>query len=203
MASSFCGSSAYNSSYVNNNNNQGETFLKISNIGNNNPTKDNAKKENKGDNNIINNSFDNNSLSKDTSLFINDDNDDKDLNFKNLVSILNKKFKSYLSKEKLNKTEIVNKNAIIKNDLKNNKSINNIKPEDYNDSCANSNNNTNKNKLFNSFTNYINTQGGNNFQNKNNNGYLLFSYSKNAKNNKIEKINQTSIKYNQLYLFEW
>jgi hypothetical protein len=110
VASSFCGSfnfqSGYNSSYVNstnaNNINQTISFLKNSTENNtNSPMKSNGNCENK----IEANSFDNNSLSKDTSLFINDDNnDEKDLNFKNLVCILNKIFKNYLSKEKLNKT---------------------------------------------------------------------------------------------------
>ena len=198
VASSFCGSfnfQSFNNSSVNNaNNNINQTisFLKNNSESNNSLRKSNGNGENK-----IENSFENNSLSKDTSLFINDDNnnnDDKDLNFKNLVSILNKKFKSYLSKEKLNKTEISNKNNVIKKAIKisdknviinidNNKSINNIKKDE------------NKNNLFNSFTSQINNKNNintNNNQNNNNNSYILFSYSKNSKNNKIK---QTSLKY--------
>ena len=205
VASSFCGSFNFQSGYNNNNSivnnpnnniNQKISFLKNSSESNNSLSKSNGNGENK-----IENSFENNSISKDTSLFLNDDNnnnnDDKDLNFKNLVSILNKKFKSYISKEKLNKTEISNKNKVIKNTNKishnnvivnldkSNNSINNIKKDD------------NKNNLFNSFTNNTNTHKNTNPQNNSNNynSYLLHSYSKNSKNNKIGKINQASLKY--------
>jgi hypothetical protein len=204
VASSFCGSfnfqTGFNSSCVNNvnNNNINQTisFLKNNSESNNSLSKSNENGENK-----VENSFENNSLSKDTSLFINDENnnnEDKDLNFKTLISILNKKFKSYLSKEKLNKTEI-SKNNLIKNTNKishnnanvdienNNKSINNIKKQG------------NKNNLFNSFN--ANTNPQNNNINSNNlqniNSFLLFSYSKNSKNNKINnKNNQSNVKLN-------
>ena len=197
VASSFCGSFNFQSGFSNNstnsvNNNINQTISFLKNYSeSNNSIKSNVNGENK-----VENSFENNSISKDTSLFINDDNnnnnnDDKDLNFKNLVSILNKKFKSYLSKEKLNKTEIANKNNVIKKPnksstnnviikLDNSKSINNIKKDE------------NKNNLFNNFNIQNNI---NNNQNNNNNSYILFSYSKNSKNNKINKINQTSLKY--------
>ena len=93
-----------------------------------------------------------------------------------------------------NKTEISNRNNVIKKTIKishnntfinidNNKSINNIKKDE------------NKNNLFNSFTSQINNKNNintNNNQNNNNNSYILFSYSKNSKNNKIK---QTSLKY--------
>ena len=200
VASSFCGSfnfqSGHSSSYANNVNNINQTisFLKNSTEGNtNSPKKGNGNCENKNESN----SFENNSMSKDTSLFINDDNnDEKDLNFKNLVSILNKKFKSYLSKEKLNITEIEKKNTILKpknsknNNIApniNNKTVSNIKKDD-NKNNPNNNYNNNNNIIRNSIN-----QGNNN---KNNNSYLLFSYSKNEKNNnKINKINQPNLKY--------
>ena len=203
VASSFCGSFNFQSGFsnssntnINNNINQTISFLK-NNSESNNSLKSNGNGENK-----VENSFENNSISKDTSLFINDDNnniDERDLNFKNLVSILNKKFKSYLSKEKLNKTEISNKNNVIKkaNKISHNNVLGNI----------DNNHNTikkdeNKNKLFNSFSTHINTSiknnNNNNIQNNennNNNSYLLFSYSKNSKNNKLTKMNQSSLKY--------
>ena len=93
---------------LNNNINQLSSFLKKSSEDNNSLRKSNGIGENKNENSSENNTITKDS--KDTSLFINEDNDDKDLNFKNLVSILNKKFKSYLSKEKLNKSEVFNKN---------------------------------------------------------------------------------------------
>ena len=201
VATSFCGSfnfqSGYNNSYANNANNnninQTVSFLKSNSESNNSLSKSNGKEENK-----IENSFENNSISKDTSLFLNDElaNDDKDLNFKNLVSILNKKFKSYLSKEKLNKTEISNKNKVIKttNKISHNNVIANL---DHNTSITINNikKDENKNNLYNSFSNSTNIQYNTNPQNNNSNSYILLSYSKNSKNNKIAKINHTSLKY--------
>ena len=201
VATSFCGSfnfqSGYNNSYANNANNnninQTVSFLKSNSESNNSLSKSNGKEENK-----IENSFENNSISKDTSLFLNDElaNDDKDLNFKNLVSILNKKFKSYLSKEKLNKTEISNKNKVIKttNKISHNNVIANL---DHNKSITINNikKDENKNNLYNSFSNSTNIQYNTNPQNNNSNSYILLSYSKNSKNNKIAKINHTSLKY--------
>ena len=192
VASSFCSSfnfqSGYNSSYSNSVNNINHTisFLKNSTDGNNSSVKSNGNGENK----IENNSFENNSISKDTSLFINDDNnDDKDLNFRNLVSILNKKFKSYLSKEKLNKTEIGKKNNIIQNKS----SHNNVIADINNKTASNIKKDENKTNLYNSFNNHIVSQ--NNIDQKNKNSYLLLSYSKNSKKNQANKINQSSLKY--------
>ena len=195
VATSFCGSfnfqSGYNSSCVNsviNNNNINQTisFLKNNSDSNNSLLKTNSNGENK-----VENSFENNSLSKDTSLFINDENnnnDDKDLNFKNLVSILNKKFKSYLSKEKLNKTEISSKNN--NKNPKNKISHNNVIKVEHNKSIYNNTKEEKKNNLFNSFSTHI-TNKNNKNENKqnNNNSYIVFSYSKNSKNNKINQIN--------------
>ena len=208
VASSFCGSfniqnGNNNNSYMNYNNiNQLSSFLKKPSEDNNSLRKSNGIGENK-----VESSFENNSIIKDTSLFINEDNDDKDLNFKNLISILNKKFKSYLSKEKLNKSEVFNKN---------NNSLNK-KSTDYNNKNINKNNNNlslnmnkisfindlknegNKNNLFKSFnfqkTN-INTEENNN-DNKNkkdDRSYIVLSYSK---KDKINKVNKTNIKYNK------
>ena len=200
VASSFCGSfnfqSGHNSSCANstnvNNINQTISFLKNSTENNtNSPMKSNGNCENK----IENNSFDNNSLSKDTSLFINDDNnDEKDLNFKNLVSILNKKFKNYLSKEKLNKTEIEKKNNIIKD--KNSK-INTICADGNNKTVSNIKKDVAKINSNNSFNNNISSRNTINQNNNNNsNSHLLYSYSKNENNNnKINKINQSNLKY--------
>jgi len=190
VASSFCGSlnlnSGFNSSYVNNNNNnlinQTNSFFKERTESNNSLTKSNGNVEIK----IENNSFDN---SKDTSLFINDDNtnDDKDYNFKNLVSILNKKFKGYISQEKLNKSEVANKNSVIENKIiKNSTTIN---KEDINGSINKIKKHENKNNLIGSFNQHIDNQNNNNNQNNKINSYLLFSYSKNA-NSKAKKIIQ-------------
>ena len=203
VARSFCGSFNFQSGFsnssntnINNNINQTISFLK-NNSESNNSLKSNGNGENK-----VENSFENNSISKDTSLFINDDNnniDERDLNFKNLVSILNKKFKSYLSKEKLNKTEISNKNNVIK---KANKISHNNVLGNFDNNHNTIKKDENKNKLFNSFSTHINTSiknnNNNNIQNNennNNNSYLLFSYSKNSKNNKLTKMNQSSLKY--------
>ena len=201
VASSFCGSfnfqSGYNNSYANNANNnninQTVSFLKNNSESNNSLSKSNGNGENK-----IENSFENNSISKDTSLFLNDElaNDDKDLNFKNLVTLLNKKFKSYLSKEKLNKTEISNKNKVIKttNKISHNNVIANL---DHNKSISINSikKDENKNNLYDSFSNNTNIPNSTNPRNNNSNSYILLSYSKNSKNKKITKINQTSLKY--------
>jgi len=204
VASSFCGSfniqNGYNASYINTSNNNninqvGSFFKKISEDDKDNPLrKSNGNSDNKNENSFENN----NSFIKDTSLFVNDDNDDKDLNFKNLVSILNKKFKSYLSKEKLNKSEVVNKNII----KQKNCSTNNIPNISLN---IDSNNNNiinyiktegNQNNLFKSF-NFQKPKPDNEIKyKKNDNSYILHSYSKKDKNNKMKKINQVNIKYN-------
>ena len=194
VATSFCGSFNYqngfnNGSYIfNNSMNQMASFLKKKNE---DSRKSNGNGENKNENSFENN----NSNIKDTSLFVNDDNDDKDLNFKNLVSILNKKFKSYLSKEKFNKSEIVNKNNKPmhkkSNDYNNNINLNMNKISFINDIK----NEGNKNNLFKSFnfqkTNNIDTEINNN---KKDDSYILLSYSKKGKDNKI---NKTNIKYNK------
>jgi len=186
VASSFCGSlnfnSGFNSSYVNSNNNlinQTNSFFKERTESNNSLTKSNGNVEIR----IENNSFDN---SKDTSLFINDDNtnDDKDYNFKNLVSILNKKFKGYISQEKLNKSEVANKNSVIENKIiKNSTTIN---KEEINGSINKIKKHENKNNLLGSFNQHIDHKNNNNNQNKETSSYLLFSYSKNE-NNKAKK----------------
>ena len=101
VANSFCGSfnfhHGHNTSHATTiyNKNINNFFFKNENKSNNLLNKSIANVENIIDNN---NSFNNISISKD-SLFINEDNnniDVKDSNFKNLVSILNKKFKNYL-----------------------------------------------------------------------------------------------------------
>jgi hypothetical protein len=189
VASSFCGSlnfnSGFNSSYVNNNNNNNlinptNSFYKERTESNNSLTKSNGNVEIR----IENNSFDN---SKDTSLFINDDNtnDDKDYNFKNLVSILNKKFKGYISQEKLNKSEVANKNSDMENKIiKNSTTIN---KEEINGSINKIKKHENKNNLFGSFNQHIGHNNNNNkSQNNETNSYLLFSYSKNE-NTKTKK----------------
>jgi hypothetical protein len=132
---------------------------------------------------IENNSFDN---SKDTSLFINDDNinDDKDYNFKNLVSILNKKFKGYISQEKLNKSEVANKNSVIENKIIK-KSIT-INKEETNDSINIIKKQENKANLFGNFNQNISHKNNNSNQNNETNSHLLFTYSKNE-NNKVKK----------------
>ena len=196
VATSFCGSFNYqngfnNGSYIfNNSMNQMASFLKKKNE---DSRKSNGNGENKNENSFENN----NSNIKDTSLFVNDDNDDKDLNFKNLVSILNKKFKSYLSKEKFNKSEIVNKNNKPmhkkSNDYNNNINLNMNKISFINDIK----NEGNKNNLFKSFnfqkTNNIDTEINNN-KNDDSSSYILLSYSK---KDKVNKINKTNIKYNK------
>ena len=188
VATSFCGSFNFQSGYtsscsnsINNNINQTISFLK-----NNSDSNNSLGKANNNDENKVDNSFENNSLSKDTSLFINDENnnDDKDLNFKNLVSILNKKFKSYLSKEKLNKTEISKKN----NNKNNKNKKNNVINIEQNKSIHNTSKEEKKNNLFSSFSTHINTKN-NKTENNNNNSYLVFSYSKN------KKINQAGLKH--------
>ena len=88
------------------------------------------------------------------------------MNFKNLVSIFNKKFRSYLSKEKFNKSEIVNKNNKPmhkkSNDYNNNINLNVNKISFINDIK----NEGNKNNLVKSFnfqkTNNIDTEINNN-----------------------------------------
>ena len=196
VATSFCGSFNYqngfnNGSYIfNNSMNQMASFLKKKNE---DSRKSNGNGENKNENSFENN----NSNIKDTSLFVNDDNDDKDLNFKNLVSILNKKFKSYLSKEKFNKSEIVDKNNKPmhkkSNDYNNNINLNMNKISFINDIK----NEGNKNNLFKSFnfqkTNNIDTEINNN-KNDDSSSYILLSYSK---KDKVNKINKTNIKYNK------
>ena len=209
VASSFCGSfniqNRKNNSYMNYNNlnnlnnniNQLSSFLKKSSEDNNSLRKSNGIGENKNENSSENNTITKDS--KDTSLFINEDNDDKDLNFKNLVSILNKKFKSYLSKEKLNKSEVFNKNynssrrqseEYNDNDRKNSLALNMNKISFIKDIK----NEGNKNNLFKSFnfqkTN-TNTEANNNNNKKDDNSYIVLSYSKK------DKINKTNIKYNK------
>ena len=195
VATSFCGSFNYqngfnNGSYIfNNSMNQMASFLKKKSE---DSRKSNGNGENKNENSFENN----NSNIKDTSLFVNDDNDDKDLNFKNLVSILNKKFKSYLSKEKFNKSEIVDKNNKPmhkkSNDYNNNINLNMNKISFIN----HIKNEGNKNNLFKSFnfqkTNNIDTEINNN---KKDDSYILLSYSK---KDKVIKINKTNIKYNNI-----
>ena len=123
---SFCGNFNYQSGFNNsnfnndyNNRNQTISFLKNHTEIDNSSGKSSVNRKNRIENYFENN----NSISKeDSSLFINDDNNNnecKDLNFINLVSILNKKFKNYISKEKLNKTNITNKNNVIKKIIKN------------------------------------------------------------------------------------
>ena len=209
VASSFCGSfniqngnnnssmNYNNLNNLNNNINQLSSFLKKSSEDNNSLRKSNGIGENKNENSSENNTITKDS--KDTSLFINEDNDDKDLNFKNLVSILNKKFKSYLSKEKLNKSEVFNKNynssrrqseEYNDNDRKNSLALNMNKISFIKDIK----NEGNKNNLFKSFnfqkTN-TNTEANNNNNKKDDNSYIVLSYSKK------DKINKTNIKYNK------
>jgi len=195
VATSFCGSfnyqnpNGYNNSYIFNNNvNQMASFLKKK-------SEDSRKSNGNGENKNENSSDNNNSSIKDTSLFVNDDNEDKDLNFKNLISILNKKFKSYLSKDKFNKSEIVNKNKKPEhkksNDYNKNITLNMNKISFINDIK----NEGNKNNLFKSFnfqkTSNIDTE----INNKNDdNSYILLSYSK---KDKVNQINKTNIKYNK------
>ena len=158
-------------------------------------SEDSRKSNGNGENKNENSSDNNNSSIKDTSLFVNDDNEDKDLNFKNLISILNKKFKSYLSKDKFNKSEIVNKNKKQEhkksNDYNKNITLNMNKISFINDIK----NEGNKNNLFKSFnfqkTSNIDTE----INNKNDdNSYILLSYSK---KDKVNQINKTNIKYNK------
>ncbi len=190
VATSFCGSFNYqngfnNGSYIfNNSMNQMASFLKKKNE---DSRKSNGNGENKNENSFENN----NSNIKDTSLFVNDDNDDKDLNFKNLVSILNKKFKSYLSKEKFNKSEIVNKNNKPmhkkSNDYNNNinlnmNKINNIKISEDNEDNVSDNEIENLKNKIDELENIITKfKGGNN-----NN---LNEYGINNGDNRIENIN--------------
>ena len=186
VASSFCGSlnfnSGFNSTYVNSNNNlinQTNSFFKERTESNNSLTKSNGNAEIR----IENNSFDN---SKDTSLFINDDNtnDDKDYNFKNLVIILNKKFKGYISQEKLNKSEVTNKNSVIENKII--KNSNTINKEEINGSINKIKKHENKNNLLGSFNKHIDHKNNNSHQSNETNSYILFSYSKNE-NSKAKK----------------
>ena len=199
VATSFCGSfgfqNRYNNSYINNNINQMGSFFKKSSEDNNCLRKSNGNFENKNDNSFENN----NSTIKDTSLFVNDDNDSKDLNFKNLVSILNKKFKSYISNEKLNKSEVHNKNNI--NENNNNNNINNLGLNTNKNSFINNiKNDENKNSLFKSFNFRKASINDNEINNnkKDDNSYIALSYSKKDKiDNKLSKINKTSIKCNK------
>ena len=209
VATSFCSSfnfqNGYNSSIINNtsnnnlfssNINQMGSFLKKSNEDNNSLRKSNGYSGGGNDN-----SFENNSIIKDSSLIVNDENDDKDLNFKNLVCILNKKFKSYLSKEKLNKSEIVNKGS---NDINTNKKKEN---NDMANIAMNINKNSfihdikkegDKNSLFKSFNFQKKSNDNENIINKkNDNSYIVLSYSKKDKTNQDKKINQTNLKYNK------
>ena len=193
VATSFCGSfnlqNGYNNSCINNTNvNQKTSFLnKISD--------DNSLRKSNGNNeNKIENSFGNNSIIKDTSLFVNDDNDDKDINFKNLVSILNKKFKSYLSKEKLNKSEIVSKNSNShKKNNQNNKDDNsNLNKISFIKDIKNEGNKNNLFKSFNFKENNIDSKF--NELQPEDNSFMILSYSKNKKTNNLNKSN---MKYNK------
>ena len=189
VANSFCGSfnfhHGHNTSHATTiyNKNINNSFFKNENKSNNLLNKSIANVENIIDNN---NSFNNISISKD-SLFINEDNnniDVKDSNFKNLVSILNKKFKNYLSNEKMNNNKINNKRYKTKNT--NTGSYKNfvIKINDSNKSLNNLKKDETKNTIFNSFSSQINNLKNHNNKN-NSNSYLLFPYSKKNKNNKI------------------
>ena len=193
VAASFCGSfniQNNNSNTTNNNINQMASFFKKPSEDRSSLRKSNGNAENKNEN-----SFENNSIIKDTSLFVNDDNnDDKDSNFKNLVSILNKKFKSYLSNEKLNKTEIGNKDNEINSKKIGDNKILNINKNSYINEIKNEGN---KNELFKSF-NFRKNNNENDVNYKNdNNSYIIFSYSKNDKENKINQKTQAKIKYNK------
>ena len=209
VATSFCSSfnfqNGYNSSIINNtsnnnlfnsNINQTSSFYKKLSEDNNSLRKSNGNSGGANEN-----SFENNSIIKDSSLFVNDENDDKDLNFKNLVSILNKKFKSYLSKEKLNKTEFINKNNNDEydNKIKENNDALNIKENINKNSFINEiKKEGNNNSLYKSFNfQKTNNDNDNIINKKNDNSYIILSYSKKDKSIKDNKVNQTSLKYNK------
>ena len=193
VASSFCGSfnfqNGYNNSYIYNNNNvnQKSSFLNLKSTDSNSLRKSNGISENK-----LDNSFENNNIIKDTSLFVNEDNDDKDLNFKNLVSILNKKFKSYLSKGKLNKSEMVNKISSSQEKNRNNNDDNNMNLNSNLNKISfikNIKSEGNKNNLFNSF-NFNDKHLENELNDKKKDtSYIVLAYSKNKKTNNINKMN--------------
>ena len=188
VTNSFCGSFNFQQGYnnscstsVNSNNNLNNLFFKNANRSNNLLIKSNENFENKIYNN---NSFNNNSLSKD-SIFINEDNkniNEKNSKFKNLVNILNKKFKNYVSSEKMNKNKINNKSNKQKNINKGSFKNFIIKINDSNKSLNNLKNDENIFTIFNSFNSQINNLKNLNNQN-NSNSYLLFPYSKKNKNN--------------------
>ena len=211
VATSFCSSFNYSSSIINNtsNNNLFSSNNNINQISSffKKPSEDNnSLRKSNGNGNVTNaneKSFENNSIIKDkeSSLFVNDENDDKDMNFKNLVSILNKKFKSYLTNEKLNKSEIVNKNKNDKNknEIKENNEIENINLNlNKNSFIHDIKKEGDKNSLFKSF-NFLqkNNDNENIINKKNDSSYIVLSYSKKNKGKNDNKINQTSLKYNK------
>ena len=215
VATSFCSSfnfqNGYSSSIINNTNNnnlfnsnnninQIGSFFKKTSEDNNSLRKSNGNGIEGG---VNENSFENNSVIKDkeSSLFVNDENDDKDSNFKNLVSLLNKKFKSYLTNEKLNKSEIVNKNKndTNKNQKKENSDIENINSNLNKNSFINDiKKEGDKNSLFKSFNfQKKNSDNENIINKKNDSSFIVLSYSKKNKCKNNDKINQTSLKYNK------
>ena len=112
IISSFCGSVDFLSRYNN--------ILQNVSFKNNSKSNNFWYKSNGNGINKTQNLFPNNSKSIDKSLFLKNEliNDGKDSSQKNSASILNKKFKSHLPKEKLKKAEISSKNKVIKNNYK-------------------------------------------------------------------------------------